>query len=56
MDRTRNYTLFHWIVPEEAAGNLTVTAPAKVTAGNNYVVTGSWSGTAPRRASNTSAR
>jgi len=38
------YTLFHWIVPEPAAGNLTVTAPATVTAGNTYVVNGEWSG------------
>ena len=38
------YTLFHWVVPEPAAGNLTVTAPANVDAGNNYVVSGSWSG------------
>lgn len=38
------YTLFHWIVPEPAAGNLTVTAPANVVAGNTYVVSGAWSG------------
>jgi hypothetical protein len=38
------YTLFHWVVPEPAAGNLTVTAEANVVAGNNYVVSGSWSG------------
>ena len=38
------YTLFHWIVPEPAAGNLTVTAPATVVAGNTYVVSGEWSG------------
>jgi hypothetical protein len=38
------YTLFHWIVPEPAAGNLTVSAPATVVAGNAYVVSGSWSG------------
>ena len=41
------YTLFHWIVPEPAAGNLAVTAPATVEAGNNYTVTGSWSGLTP---------
>ena len=38
------YTLFHWIVPEPAAGNLTVTAPTTVAAGNTYLVSGSWSG------------
>ena len=38
------YTLFHWIVPEAATGNLTVSAPANVVAGNTYVVSGSWSG------------
>ena len=38
------YTFFHWIVPEPAAGNLLVTAPATVEAGNTYQVTGSWSG------------
>jgi subtilisin family serine protease len=38
------YTFFHWIVPEPAAGNLTVTAPTPVTAGNNYLVSGAWSG------------
>ena len=38
------YTLFHWIVPEPAAGNLTVTAEANVVAGNTYVVSGAWSG------------
>jgi Fibronectin type-III domain/Subtilase family len=37
-----NYTLFHWIVPEDAAGNMSVSAPPMVTAGNTYVVTGSW--------------
>jgi subtilisin family serine protease len=42
-----NYTLFHWIVPEAASGNLTVTAPADVVAGNTYVVSGSWSGLTP---------
>ena len=41
------YTLFHWIVPEPAAGNLTVSAPADVVAGNTYVVSGSWSGLTP---------
>jgi subtilisin family serine protease len=38
------YSLFHWIVPEPAEGNLTVTAPSPVTAGNTYVVSGAWSG------------
>jgi subtilisin family serine protease len=38
------YTFFHWIVPDPAAGNLLVTAPATVEAGNTYQVTGSWSG------------
>ena len=41
------YTLFHWIVPEPAAGNLTVTAPPDVVAGNTYVVSGAWSGLTP---------
>ena len=41
------YTLFHWIVPEPAAGNLTVTAPANVVGGNSYVVSGGWSGLTP---------
>ena len=44
-----NYTLFHWIVPEAAAGNLTVSAPTSVAAGNTYAITGSWSGLAPGR-------
>ena len=42
-----NYTLFHWIVPEAASGNLTVSAPAAVSAGNTYVVSGSWAGLTP---------
>jgi hypothetical protein len=42
-----NYTLFHWIVPEAASGNLTVSAPASVTEGTNNVVSGSWSGLTP---------
>ena len=44
-----NYTLFHWIVPEAAAGNLTVSAPSTVTEGNAYTVTGGWSGLTPGR-------
>ena len=44
MDRTRSTRFFHWIVPEPAAGNLTVTAPSPVAAGNNYLVSGAWSG------------
>ena len=39
-----NYTLFSWIVPEADAGNLAVTAPSTVTAGNTYPITGTWSG------------
>jgi hypothetical protein len=38
------YTLFHWVVPEAAAGNLAVTAPQNVTEGTNVLVSGSWSG------------
>jgi subtilisin family serine protease len=38
------YTLFHWVVPEAAAGNLTVSAPTSVAAGNTYPITASWSG------------
>jgi hypothetical protein len=42
-----NYTLFHWIVPEAASGNLTVTAPATVVEGTNNLVSGTWSGLTP---------
>ena len=38
------YTFFHWVVPEAAAGNLTVSAPTSVAAGNTYPITASWSG------------
>jgi hypothetical protein len=42
-----NYTLFHWIVPEAASGNLTASAPSSVTEGNSYPVTASWQGLMP---------
>jgi subtilisin family serine protease len=42
-----NYTLFHWIVPEAASGNLTASAPSSVTEGNSYPVTASWQGLTP---------
>jgi hypothetical protein len=42
-----NYSLFHWIVPEAASGNLTVSAPSSVTEGNSYPVTASWQGLTP---------
>ena len=44
-----NYTLFSWIVPEADAGNLMVTAPSSVTAGNTYPITGTWGGLAAGR-------
>jgi hypothetical protein len=42
-----NYTLFHWVVPDPAAGNMTVAFPPSVTAGTNNPVTVSWAGLTP---------
>ena len=38
-----NYTLFHWIVPEEAT-NMTVSGPASAVAGTNATIQVTWSG------------